>query len=307
MVQSDKQAFRYELCHKPKKQWGIFFMLLPIVLYLFFIHYVPLIGWYLAFIEYKVGKPFLECEFVGLNNFRALFKTPAFARALSNTLIYAVIKYFMLLLPPIFAIMLNEIRNRYFKKFVQTFTTLPHFISWVIIYGLAYALFSTDGLVNQFMAIFGKSQKLLTDKKAVYAFQSALYLWKVLGWNSIIYIAAITGIDQTLYEAAAIDGAGHFKQALHVTLPGILPTLFVLLLLGIADLINNGMDEYYVFQNSITYNKLETLELYTYKQGVKLMDYSYATAVGIFKSVVSVSLLFITNYFAKKVRGNSIV
>ena len=292
---------------KQKKEWGLLFLLLPILVLVFLFKYVPLFGWYYSLIEYKVGRSIFDCKFVGLNNFVSLFQTKAFSRALTNTLIYAGIKYVMLLLPPLFAILLNEIGRKSFKKVVQTFTTLPHFISWVIIYSLCYALFSSEGPVNAVLAHFGKSQKLLTDKKAVYAFQSILYLWKVLGWNSIIYIAAITGIDQQLYEAAAIDGAGYFKQAIHITLPGILPTMFVLLLLGIADLINNGMDQYFVFQNTVTYTKLETLELYTYKQGLQLMDYSYATAVGIFKSVVSVTLLFVTNFFAKKVRGNSIV
>lgn len=292
---------------KPRKDWGLLLMLLPVILFIIMFNYVPLAGWYLSLIEYTVGKPILQCEFVGLSNFRALFANPAFFRALKNTMIFSGIKYGMLLLPPIFAILLNEIGSSGYKRVVQTVTTLPHFISWVIVYGLSYALFSSEGPVNQVLAYFGKSQKLLTDKKAVYIFQSVLYLWKVLGWNSIVYIAAITGIDPTLYEAAAIDGAGRFKQTLHVTVPGILPTMFVLLLLGVADLINNGMDQYYVFQNAIVYNKLETLELYTYKQGIKLQDYSYATAVGIFKSVISITLLFLTNSFAKKVRGESIV
>lgn len=292
---------------KPKKEWVLLFGLVPLMLYIILMQYVPLFGWYFSFIEYKIGLPIFECKFVGLDNFRGLFATKAFSRALTNTLIFSAYKYAMLFLPPIFAILLNEIGHTGYKKVVQTFTTLPHFISWVIIYGLCYALFSSDGLVNQVLALFGKSQSLLTDKKSVYLFQSILYLWKVLGWNSIIYIAAITGIDQELYEAAAIDGAGYFKRALHITLPGILPTLFVLLLLGVADLISNGMDQYYVFTNSVVQNNLETLEMYTYRMGMKQMDYSYATAVGIFKSVISITLLFVTNWLAKKVRGNSIV
>lgn len=292
---------------KPKKDWRGFFLLLPIAVFVIMFSYVPLAGWYFSLIEYKIGRPILECKFVGLENFRNLFATKSFSRVLTNTLIFSGIKYAMLFIPPIFAILLNEIANVRFKKVVQTITTLPHFISWVIIYGLCYALFSTDGLINILLEPLGISQSLLIEKDAVYTFQSTIYLWKTLGWNSIIYIAAITAIDQGLYEAAAIDGAGRFRQALHVTLPGILPTLFVLLLLGIADLINNGMDQYFVFQNSVTYNRLETLELYTYKQGLELMDYSYATAVGIFKSLISIILLFATNIFAKKVRGDSII
>jgi len=283
-------------------------MALPLMIFVFAMKYVPLLGWYFSLIEYKVGKPILACDFVGLKNFQAMFKNPAFFRALTNTFIFSAIKYALLFVPPIFAILFNEIPNVRYRKIVQTMTTLPHFISWVIVYGLVYALFSTEGVVNKALLAFGlPTQKVMTDRNAVYTFQSVLYLWKVLGWNSIIYVAAIAGIDPQLYEAASIDGAGHFKRALHITLPGILPTMLVLLLLGVANIISNGMDQYYLFQNSMNYNKIETLELYTYKQGMKLMDYSYASAVDIMKSVVSLTLLFVTNAIAKKVRGNSIV
>ncbi len=292
---------------KKRKRWDLFFLALPFMILVLLFAYIPLAGWYFAFIEYRVGKPILECTFVGFDNFVRLFQTGAFIRALKNTVIYSSAKYIMLICPMIFAILFNEIQNTRFRKVVQTMTTLPHFISWVIVYGLVYALFTTEGPVNQLLAMFGTKQNLLMDRDATYIFQSLLYLWKVLGWNSIIYVAAIAGIDQQLYEAATIDGAGHFRCALHVTLPGILPTFVVLMLLGVADFVNNGLDQYYVFQNAFTYNNLETLEMYTYKQGMKLMDYSYATAVGILKSGVSITLLFVTNAFAKKVRGNAIV
>ena len=291
-----------------RKNWTLFFMALPLMIFVFAMKYVPLLGWYFSLIEYKVGKPIMDCTFVGFKNFEAMFKNPAFFRALTNTFIFSAIKYALLFVPPIFAILFNEIPNVRYRKIVQTMTTLPHFISWVIVYGLVYALFSTEGVVNKALAMLGmRAQSVMTDRNAVYSFQSVLYLWKVLGWNSIIYVAAIAGIDPQLYEAASIDGAGHFKRALHITLPGILPTMLVLLLLGVANIISNGMDQYYLFQNSMNYNKIETLELYTYKQGMKLMDYSYASAVDIMKSVVSLTLLFVTNAIAKKVRGNSIV
>ena len=293
---------------RKRKNWTLFFMALPLMVFVFAMKYVPLLGWYFSLIEYKVGKPIMECTFVGLDNFRAMFKNPAFFRALTNTFIFSGIKYALLFVPPIFAILFNEIPNIHYRKIVQTMTTLPHFISWVIVYGLAYALFSTEGVVNKALLAMGmRTQSIMTDRNSVYLFQSVLYLWKVLGWNSIIYVAAIAGIDPQLYEAASIDGAGHFKRALHITLPGILPTMLVLLLLGVANIISNGMDQYYLFQNPMNYNKIETLELYTYKQGMKLMDYSYASAVDIMKSLVSLTLLFTTNAIAKKVRGNSIV
>lgn len=290
-----------------KKDWALFFLLLPFVVYLVLFRYIPLFGWYIAFIDYKIGVPIFQCEFVMFDNFEKLFMLPGFKRALRNTLIYSTIGYSLSLLPAIFAILLNEVKNTLFKKTVQTVTTIPHFISWVIVYGLAYGLLSKEGPVNSVLSVFGTSQKLLTDRDKVYVFQTGLSIWKSIGWNSIIYIAAISGIDQELYEAAAIDGAGYFRKALHVTIPGILPTMIVLLLLGIAQFLNNGMDQYLVFSNSITVRKITTLELYTYTQGIGNYDYSYATAVGICMSAVSISLLFITNAFAKKVRGEAIV
>ena len=293
--------------NKKRMRWDLFFLILPLMALVIAFCYVPLAGWYFAFIEYRVGTPILQCEFVGFDNFVRLFGTTAFTRAFKNTLIYSTAKYVMLVCPAVFAILFNEIRNVRFRKVVQTMSTLPYFISWVIVYSLAYALFSSEGPVNRLLAVFGTSQNLLINRDVVYLFQSLLYLWKMLGWNSIIYVAAIAGIDPQLYEAAAIDGAGHFRRAWHVTVPGILPTFVVLMLLGVADFVNNGMDQYYVFQNAMIYNNIETLELYTYKQGLKLMDYSYATAIGIFKSVICIALLFATNALAKRVRGESII
>lgn len=293
--------------NKKRMRWDLFFLILPLMALVIAFCYVPLAGWYFAFIEYRVGTPILQCEFVGFDNFVRLFGTTAFTRAFKNTLIYSTAKYVMLVCPAVFAILFNEIRNVRFRKVVQTMSTLPYFISWVIVYSLAYALFSSEGPVNRLLAVFGTSQNLLINRDVVYLFQSLLYLWKMLGWNSIIYVAAIAGIDPQLYEAAAIDGAGHFRRAWHVTVPGILPTFVVLMLLGVADFVNNGMDQYYVFQNAMIYNNIETLELYTYKQGLKLMDYSYATAIGIFKSVICITLLFATNALAKRVRGESII
>ena len=292
---------------KSKKDWGLFLLILPFVVYLIMFRYVPLFGWYIGFVNYKIGTPIFKCEFVFLDNFKKLFELSAFKRAMTNTLIYSTINYATSLLPAVFAILLNEVGNKMFKKTVQTLTTIPHFISWVIVYGLCYGLFSKTGPVNAVLGLFGTSQKLLTDKDAVYAFQTFLGLWKSIGWSAIIYIAAISGIDQELYEAAAIDGAGYFKRAIHVTVPGIMPTMIVLLLLGISDFFSNGLDQKLIFANTVTQRKLTTIELYTYQQGIGKYDYSYSTAVGITMSIVSIILLFTTNAIAKKVRGTSIV
>jgi ABC-type polysaccharide transport system permease subunit len=209
--------------------------------------------------------------------------------------------------PVIFALLLNEIRSNKFRRLSQTITTLPHFISWVIVYSLSFALFGSEGLANQLLLPFGVHQSVLTNPNAVYWFQSFMTQWKSVGWNAIIYIAAIAGIDQELYEAAMVDGAGHLRCAWHITIPGLLPTFLVLALLNIAGFVNTGTDQHFVFRNAIIMDTIETLDLYTYRLGMQLSDYSYATAVGIFKSGISIVLLFITDALARRVRGESII
>jgi ABC-type polysaccharide transport system permease subunit len=208
----------------------------------------------------------------------------------------------------IFAILLNEIPSRRFRKGFQILSTLPHFISWIIVYSLAFALFSSDGVINRFFAIIGLSdQNWLTNIDVVYPFQTIILQWKNLGWSAIIYIAALTGIDQELYEAAKVDGANRLHCVWYITVPGLMPTFIVLALLAIANFVNSGLDQYFVFNNAFVMDKIEVIELYTYRLGMQIFDYSYATAVGIFKSVISIALLFSTNYLAKRFRGESII
>jgi ABC-type polysaccharide transport system permease subunit len=297
------------MLHKKKKPWNLFFLALPLMLLVLLFSYVPLFGWVISFFEYRPGVSIFKNEFVGLKNFTLIFQTGSrdMARVMKNTLIFSSLGFILMICPVIFALLLNEITNSKFRRVVQTITTLPHFISWVIIFSLSFALFGSEGLVNQLLAPFGLSQAVLVNPKAVYWFQSVLGQWKGIGWSAIIYIAAITGIDQELYEAARVDGAGRLRCAWHITLPGLMPTILVLALLNIAGFINTGTDQHFVFRNPIIMNTIETLDIYTYRLGLQLFDYSYATAIGIFKSFISITLLFITNTLAKKVRGESIV
>ena len=304
MLSSAKQPV---LRRKSKKRWDLFFLALPLMILVFAFSYVPLAGWYLAFVDYRVGMPVLKAEFIGLNNFKLLFSSRDFARVMKNTAIFSTLNIATLILPPLFAILLNELRSNRYRKLSQTLTTLPHFISWVTTYSIIYALFTTEGVVNQVLALLGTSQNLLINRNAVYVFQTCINLWSNLGWRAIIYVAAIAGIDQSLYEAATVDGANRLRCALHITIPGLLPTFIVMLLLGISDFVATGMDQYFVFENALVSRNIEVLDLYTYKKGLKLMDYSYATAIGIFKSVVSVLLLLFANKLAKLIRGESIV
>ena len=196
------------------------------------------------------------------------------------------------------------------RKFVQTFTTLPNFISWVIIFSLAFSLFSTDGLLTSvFTKLTGaeQAQSVLSSKGSVYWFQTFLAQWKTLGWNSIIYLAAIAGIDQQQYEAAKVDGAGYFRCAWHVTVPAMMETYVVLFILNVGNFLNTGYEQYMLFKNAVTAPAIEVLDLYVYRIGLENMDYSYGVAISIVKSVVSVALVVIANMVAKKIRGNTVI
>lgn len=293
---------------KKKKNWQLLLILLPLMVLVVLFHYVPLGGWVLSLFEYKPGYPLSQDQFVGLKFFKMILTKSATRRVLTNTLIFSSLDFLTLPLPMLLAILLNEIKSNRFRKAAQVVTTLPHFISWIIVYSLAFALFSSEGLLNQLLISMGMdTQNILTDRHAVYWFQTLISIWKSLGWNAIIYIAAIAGIDQELYEAATVDGAGKFRCALHVTVPGLMPTFIVLMLLRISNFINSGIDQYFVFQNNIIANNIEVLDLYVYTVGLKKQDYSYAIAAGIMKSFISITLLFMANFTAKKVRGESIL
>lgn len=293
---------------KPKKDWRLLLILLPLLAIIIMFNYVPLAGWALSLVNYKPGLPLDKCQFMGLFFFQKLLKSRDTMRVLRNTVIFSALNLLTLPLPMILAILLNEIESNRFRKVAQVVTTLPHFISWVIVYALSFALFSSEGLLNQLRAGLSlRPQGILTDKNAVYWFQTAVSLWKSLGWNSIIYIAAVAGIDQELYEAARVDGAGRFRCALHVTLPGLLPTFIVLLLLQISNFISSGIDQYMVFTNNMVTKNIEVLDLYVYTTGLKNQNYSLAIAAGIMKSFISIALLIFANLTAKKVRGESIL
>lgn len=213
-------------------------------------------------------------------------------------------------LPVLFAIFLNEIKCKWCKNIVQTITTVPNFISWTLVYAIAFALFSTTGMVNSLLMRLGVIEtaiKFLDSNEHVWLSMILWSMWKGMGWNAIMYLAAIAGIDQELYEAARVDGAGRFQLMRSITIPSLLPTYFVMLMLSIANFLSNGMDQYYVFQNAFNKTSIQVLDLYVYNIGVTGKSLSLATAIGILKSLVSLTLLFTVNTISKKVRGESIV
>lgn len=297
---------------RTKNREGVKLLLLalPFVIFVAAFSYVPLFGWAYAFTDYRVGMSLTEANFVGMENFLAIWQNRnEFFRVMRNTFALSFIGLIFSPLPMVFAIMINEVRSTKFKKFVQTVTTLPNFISWIVVFTLAFAMFSSDGMVNNVIRAFGGTQTInpLGDNDHAWMFQWALATWKTLGWSAIIYIASIAGIDQELYNAAQVDGANRFQQILHVTIPGLQPTFFVLLLLQISNILSNGFDQYFIFYNPLTADKLEVLDYYVYKIGVLTNNYPQSIALGMFKTIVSIVLLFSANGVSKKLRGESIV
>lgn len=295
---------------KPRKEWSLFFLVLPWLILTIVFCYLPIAGWSYAFIDFRLGRPVLQSQFVGLDNFKLMFSSISrLPRALRNTLVPNGINLALSWMPIAFAVCLNELRSSRYRKCVQTITTIPNFISWVMIYGLTIALFSTDGAVNIWLKKLGLSNRqysVLNDINVAWTFQAAMNMWKTLGYSAIIYLAAISGIDQSLYDAAMTDGAGLFQRIWHVTLPGVLPTYTVQLVLTISSFVSAGMDYPLIFGSPITTPKLENISLYSYNL-FKNADYSYGIALGMMNSLVSILLLVFANAVAKKVRGSSIV
>ena len=295
---------------KPRKDYKLLYYALPFMIIVLLFNYVPIFGWIYAFFDYVPGVKLNDSEFVGLEYFKLIFTDANVWRSLTNTFIFAILGILFSPLPMFFAILLNEVKNGPVRKIVQTFTTLPNFISWVIIFSLAFTLFSSDGLITTMLLKIGigtEGQNLLGNGDAVYIFQSLLGLWKGLGWSSIIYLAAIAGIDQEQYEAARVDGAGYFRCAIHITMPAMIGTFVVLFILNIGNFLNTGYEQYLLFKNSMTADNIEVLDLYAYRIGLENMDYSYGVAISIIKSVVSVILVTFANLVAKKARGSAVV
>lgn len=299
-----------------KKLRGIKYLLLavPFLIYVFAFSYVPLVGWIYSVFDYKIGQKFLDfgsMVFVGLGNFQKLFtERSEVLRVLRNTLALSALGLLATPVPVVFAIMFNEIKNSKFKKIVQTATTLPNFISWIIVYGVAFAFFSVNGFVSVLMQKIGIQPPvmgILGDVDHTWVLQWILGIWKSFGWSAIIYIAAITGIDSELYDAANVDGANKIQSILHITIPGIMPTYVVMFLLAVSNILSNGFDQYFMFYNPMVADKIEVLDYYVYKVGFYINDYSYSITLGMLKSILGIVLLFTANALSKKIRGESIV
>jgi multiple sugar transport system permease protein/putative aldouronate transport system permease protein len=297
-----------------KSSRTMFLVVLPFLVLAFVFSYLPLLGWVTAFYDYKPALGLGGSEFVGLQWFEVLVSSETqlkqLGQVMANTLAMSFLGIATSLLPVFFAILLNEIRASWFRNAVQTLTTLPNFISWVLVYMIAFSLFSSSGLVNTTLHDWGLitvPMKFLDTDQHVWLTMLAWSLWKGLGWGAIMYLAAIAGIDQSLYESARIDGASRFQLMRYITFPMLMPTYVVLLVLSIANILNNGMEQFFVFQNAFNREHIQVLDLYVYNVGMTGNSLSLATVLSMFKSVISLALLLAANAIAKRARGSSII
>lgn len=295
---------------RSRGKWGqiwkdrtLYFMIIPGLLFFVIFKYVPMGGLIISFQDYKPYSGISKSEWVGLEHFARLFQEPDFLMILSNTLIlFAMNLLFFFPVPIILALMLNEVRHSFFKRIVQTVVYIPHFMSWVIIVSISFIMLSMDrGLINEILTVMGfdKINFLMSNEwfRPMYVLQ---IIWREAGWGTIIYLAAMAAIDPQLYEAARMDGASRLRQIWHITLPSIRSVIVILLILKIGDVLELGFEHIFLLLNSMNREVAEIFDTYVYTAGLKQGEYSFSTAVGLFKSLVGLILIIGANWIAKK-------
>ena len=259
-------------------------------------------GLLIAFKDYSPVAGVLGSPWIGFAHFQRLFTDPDFYMILRNTIVFSLLHILIFPAPIIMALMLNDVRSSIYRKSIQTVVYMPHFLSWVVVFSLTYLLMSSEqGLINKFVVQFGgKPIAFLFSTQWFYPIIVFQDVWKNVGWGSIIYLAAIAGIDPSLYEAAVIDGARKIQQIWYVTIPALMPTIIVLFILGLGSILDTDFEHLYLMQNPMVNHIAEVIDTYVYKQGVQGGQYSYTTAVGMFKSVISLFLVLVSNHYAEK-------
>ncbi|UQZ85948.1 putative multiple-sugar transport system permease YteP [Paenibacillus konkukensis] len=286
----------------------VYFMLLPVLVYYFLFHYVPMAGAIIAFKNYTPARGIMDSPWVGLANFKDFFESVYLWRLVRNTL---TINLYELLIgfpaPIILALLLNEVRSRMFKRTVQTITYLPHFISVVVAVGMVLDFFSSDGIINALVAkLGGEPVSYMTEPNLFYSIFVGSNVWQHLGWKSIIYLAALSAIDPALYEAANVDGAGRWAKLRHITLPGITPIIVIMLILQIGSMMTVGFEKVMLMYNPSIYETADVISTFVYRKGLQDMNYSYSTAVGLFNSAINFTLLILANTISRKISENSL-
>jgi putative aldouronate transport system permease protein len=287
-----------------KKEWPYHFLLLPCVIVIFIFSYIPMYGIVIAFQKFNVARGF-SSPWVGLANFRFVFSQAQFLRTIWNTLYIAFFKIILgVIVPVTFALLLNEVNNTYVKRTFQTLVYIPHFLSWIIMAGILIDILSLDGIVNLAIRALGfESVPFLIDPKIFPWTMIISDIWKGFGFGTVIYLAAITGIDPELYESALVDGAGRWKQTLFITLPMLAPTVALMLVLSLGGVLNAGFDQIYNLYSPIVYSTGDIIDTYVFRLGIQQAQYSIGTAVGLFKSLIGAVLTLFSQYLAYKLAG----
>lgn len=291
---------------KKLKQLPLHIMVIPGVILTLIFHYIPMLGTVMAFQKFVPAKGFFKSKWIGWDNFEYMLNLPNIKSVIFNTIFISVLKIIVgLVVPVIFALMLNEIRREQFKRLIQTVIYFPHFLSWVILGGILVDVLSpSSGIINQMLGVFGIDPIFFLGDAKWFPFTLvATNTWKTFGYDTIIYLAALTSIDMALYEAAHVDGAGRWKQMLHVTLPGILPIVTLMTVLSLGNVLNAGFDQVFNLYSPQVYSSGDILDTLVYRIGMIDAQYSVATAVGLFKSVISLILILISNKLANKYAG----
>ncbi len=301
-------TFREQVKRDFKRNSLIYIMLIPIVVYYIIFKFGPMFGLSIAFMDYKPARGFLGSNFVGLKHFKNFFTNYYFGRLMKNTIRISVCSLMTFPAPIILALLLNELKSRHFSKIVQTITYIPHFISTVVICGIIVKLTSSSGAITAILHdLFGVEKISLLNKPSnfipIYVISD---LWQTIGWNSIIYLSALVAIDQELYDAAKVDGAGRFQQVLHVTIPCLLPTIIIMLILKMGKIFDVGYEKIMLLYNPAIYETADVINTYVYRKGLIDAQYSYSSAVGLFNSIVSLFLVTLTNKISKKLNGTSL-
>lgn len=299
-VKKDKRITWKEI----KRQKTLLIISFFVVVYGFIFYYLPLTGWVMAFQNYKPKNGLLGSKFIGLDKFKFLFSDATFIKVIRNTFCMGALNLLTTTVMAIlFAILLNEIRNSVVKKTIQTVSYLPHFLSWIIVTGILHDALSSTGIINDLLIRAGfinQAINFFAHTKYFWPIVAFANCWKETGWNAIIYLAAITSIDPCLYEAASIDGAGRLAKIRYITLPGIKPTIIILLLMNVGNVLNAGFEVQYLLGNGLVQSVSQTIDIYVLKWGISQNDYSLGTAAGIFKSAVSIALILLSNAWAKR-------
>lgn len=287
-----------------KEQRQLIYMSVPLLAYIILFAYVPVWGWTMAFQDYKPARSFGEQTWVGFKHFQFLFTDDNFMRVLRNTLAMSIINLVLgFATAIILALLLNEIKKTFWKRTVQTISYLPHFLSWIIVTGIVATSLASDGIINDFLMklnLIDKPIIWLSEGKYFWGVVGASHVWKEVGWNTIIYLAAMSSIDPALYEAADIDGANRYHKMWSITLPGIRPTIVILLIMSIGHILEAGFEVQYLLGNGLIVDWSETIDIFVLKYGIAQGNYSLATAGGIFKTFVSITMLLLANWTAKR-------